>query len=95
MALQIRRLTGKHPLSQELIRLRYSFRENQGQFAKRLGIAVGTLRHWETDRPPNDRALAQLEYVARALGRENAAESFRAAREKQECRDRAWRNRGG
>jgi putative transcriptional regulator len=63
-------LDGRHrPFAVNIVQIRKRTRLTQEQFARRFGIPLGTLRHWERgDRKPRTAALAMLNLIARDPG---------------------------
>jgi transcriptional regulator with XRE-family HTH domain len=59
--------------------LRAALGDTQQSFAHRLKASIRTIAHYESDRPPRGRALAELAKIATAHGHQAQAEIFRHA----------------
>lgn len=66
------------PIGELVRKLRLALGETQQDFAQRLQTAIRTVARWEAGHSPNNRAVAQLERVAREHGLADLADGFRA-----------------
>ena len=65
------------PINELVRKLRLGLGDTQQDFAQRLQTAIRTVARWEAGHSPNNRAVAQLEQLAREHGFTDLADGFR------------------